>query len=434
MRKNSTSFRKTFFVLFLFTTFCNITKAQTTLAVGDIAFTGYVANAVGTETFSFVLLVPITTGTVINFTDNGWNGTALTTTEQSCTWTSGSALAAGKEITITGTSAGAATAAVFGGGTSGTVTGLLPSLATSGDQLIAYQGTLASPTIITGIHMNVYSTDLGQCANTTAAAWDPTCIVQNANSSRIPPTLTTGTNAVWIGTAGVGASEQDNAVFANLTGAPLTTAAQVRAAVNNPANWTSSSIAPPTITLPSGANFFGVLPVTLVSFTGKLNANKTATLQWEVADQLNMKEYIVERSADGNTFKEIGTVQANNYTSFTYNYIDNTLQAGTNYYRLKTLEVTGKATYSNVFLITIKSGSNIDISLFPNPVVGKLTIRQLGVFKTKTALLCNAQGITLKIINITTQDETVNMQPYPAGVYLLKVDDGTVYKLLKQNE
>ncbi|MES2772949.1 MAG: hypothetical protein V4722_02105 [Bacteroidota bacterium] len=52
-------------------------EAQTTLAVGDIAFTGYIAAdntlPIGTpDQFSFVLLVPISANTVILFTDNGW--------------------------------------------------------------------------------------------------------------------------------------------------------------------------------------------------------------------------------------------------------------------------------------------------------------------------------------------------------------------------
>ncbi|HEV7782833.1 MAG TPA: PKD-like domain-containing protein, partial [Chitinophagaceae bacterium] len=242
----------------------NSVKAQTTLVTGDIAFTGYHSGAVGTDAFSFVILVPITTNTVINFTDNGWlNPGIFRTGEQTVTWTASGPLVAGSEITIQGPSGGAATATLTGGGVTGACTGTMPSFSTSGDQLFAYQGTAAAPTFITGIQMNVYSTDVFDCGNTVAASWDPDCIdgvagtAGNTIFSKKPASLITGTNAIWIGTAGVGASEFDNAVFTGC-GLPLTTAAQVRAAVNNPANWTTSNGVPAT-PVPAGCNFMGAL-------------------------------------------------------------------------------------------------------------------------------------------------------------------------------
>ncbi len=44
----------------------------TTLASGDVAFTGYQATA--PDKISFVCLKPIDSGTVLTVTDNAWNG------------------------------------------------------------------------------------------------------------------------------------------------------------------------------------------------------------------------------------------------------------------------------------------------------------------------------------------------------------------------
>ena len=264
MKIFSTCLGKLLISAFLAITVSTTVKSQTTLVTGDIAFTGYHSGAVGTDAFSFVILVPTTTGTVINFTDNAWlNPGIFRSGEQTITWTSGSNLVAGTEITIQGPSAGAGTATVTGGGVNGVCAGTVPSLATSGDQIFAYQGTAASPTFISGIHMNQYSVDLSECGNTTAASWDPDCVdaaggtLGNTNFSKKPAVLTTGTNAIWIGTEGVGNTDVDNAVFTGC-GLPLTTAAQVRAAVNNPANWTTNNGTPAT-PLPSGCNFMGAL-------------------------------------------------------------------------------------------------------------------------------------------------------------------------------
>ena len=170
--------------------------AATTLNAGDIAFSAYASTSTP-DAFSFVLLRNIGPNTVINFTDNGYQGGVLTSAEQTVTWTSpASALTAGTEITISGL-----TATKSGGGAAGTVTGTALSLTASGDQVLAYRGTAASPTFISGIHMNVFSTTNGDPVSTTAAAWDGTAT--GTSASALPSGLTTGVNAIWIGTLDV---------------------------------------------------------------------------------------------------------------------------------------------------------------------------------------------------------------------------------------
>src|SRR4249919_3114894 len=96
----------------------------TVLTAGDIAIIHY--NSTGSDSFSFVFLRAVEIGTAVNFTDNGW-------------------LAAGGfrpgEGTVTYTAATAITA-----GTIVTLTGL--NLDDAGDQIIAYQGDPATPTIL----------------------------------------------------------------------------------------------------------------------------------------------------------------------------------------------------------------------------------------------------------------------------------------------
>ena len=71
---------------------------------GSIAFTGF--NADGTENLAFVVLEDIPAGTVINFTDNAWNGTAFNTGESVWSWTATGDIAAGSVVTIDGLAAG----------------------------------------------------------------------------------------------------------------------------------------------------------------------------------------------------------------------------------------------------------------------------------------------------------------------------------------
>jgi hypothetical protein len=194
-----------------------------------------------------------------------------------------------------------------------------------------------------------------------------------------------------------------------------------------------------TITLTGGCNggstggqiiVIPTFPVTLTSFTGKLNSDKTVTLQWKVEAQQDIQQYIVEESSDGIIYRQLGLVPASNSTVNTYSYIDGQVATGYNYYRLKIVELSGKITYSNIVLVNLKAG--ITVMLYPNPVTGQLTIQQFGTIQNKTAVLSDGQGKILQQIKLTSLQQQVNMETYSSGVYIVKMEDGTVFKVIKQ--
>ncbi|MEZ4800160.1 MAG: hypothetical protein R2809_10375 [Flavobacteriales bacterium] len=76
--------------------------AQTTLSPGDLVVIAY--NFDNSDQFVFVPLVDLESGTVIKFTDNGWNGTSLTTSEGTYTWTASAPVAKGTKISVLPTS------------------------------------------------------------------------------------------------------------------------------------------------------------------------------------------------------------------------------------------------------------------------------------------------------------------------------------------
>lgn len=207
---------------------CQAAPART-LRAGDIAFTGYQSDT--PDWFSFVLLTDVASGAMIQFTDNGWFAVGgFRSTEGIIEWTATSDMAAGTVVTITNNVADA-------GNTAGSI-----ALATSGDQILAYQGTSTSPVFIAAIQMN--------------GGWDVDAI--NSNTSAIPTGLIDGVNAISI------APEVDNGEYnCSVTSG----ASAVRAAVNNPGNWNVSN----TAITPSGCSFSissnATIPV-LVSGTG----------------------------------------------------------------------------------------------------------------------------------------------------------------------
>jgi Secretion system C-terminal sorting domain len=420
MKKIYTYFKK-IFLLALLTTCFHTTKAQV-LNAGDIAFTGYICNATGTDAFSFVLLVNIPAGTQIFFTNNGFNGNtnALQVDQQTITWTAGSALVAGREIRISGTSLGAGGTAIVSGSNinAGTVTGTFLSLPTSGDQITAYR-TSPSLAYIAAIHMNAYATP-GNCGNTTAATWDPLCITYpNQNASQLPTGLTNGTNAVWI------TPEQDNAVFQNLTNLPLATPAQVRAAVNNVANWTSNSILPGNageVIIPSGYPFLAsIFPLNLLSFTGS-NNNSFIGLNWQTSFEENDRGYFdVEKSTDGINFTPITRVQAQGYSTINnkYNHKDYNPVNGANFYRLKIFEANGATKYSSIVKVLYgKNGKALQVT--PNPANAELTVSTTANLFTTVTITDNMGRIVLTE-RLMSNNQKVDVQNLPVGQYTISL-------------
>ncbi len=110
-----------------------------------------------------------------------------------------------------------------------------------------------------------------------------------------------------------------------------------------------------------------LLPVGLTSFNGT-QANDHINLNWLVATESELANYIVERSTDGLHFIEVGTVLALNQNNAAYSFIDNVgAVAGTVYYRLKAIEKNGNNKVSAIISFKLSRLGIMAMSLYPNP-------------------------------------------------------------------
>lgn len=116
------------------------------------------------------------------------------------------------------------------------------------------------------------------------------------------------------------------------------------------------------------------VPVRFISIQAEEQGN-IVLVRWEVADELNVKEYIVERSYNGQDFVTAGTV------SFKYNpgtvnqYIlqDNDVdQTGKIFYRIRQVDHDLNMHYSTTVYISGTEASSVKV--YPNPVSGILNI------------------------------------------------------------
>jgi hypothetical protein len=165
-----------------------------------------------------------------------------------------------------------------------------------------------------------------------------------------------------------------------------------------------------------------VLPVTLVSFTGRVNADATIKLQWTVAQQQGIDRYIVERSANGTEFNSIGTVTANSLRDYNYTFTDAAPLNGKNYYRLKIMEA-GRSRYSDVVELSTRVKSLL--SVYPVPAKDVITLER-GNSDISDATISDMQGRVVMRLRLVQQKQQVNIRSLLPGMYILRSGDESV--------
>ena len=193
---------------------------------------------------------------------------------------------------------------------------------------------------------------------------------------------------------------------------------------------TISSSGTGAITL-SGSNIGStiVLPLNLISFSGS-KQNNNALLQWTTANERNVRQFELQRSDNGQTFTTIGTVAPGNTS---YSFTDANVFSNKNlvFYRLKSIDVDGRFTYSNIIKLNAQSGSILTVS--PNPVSNVVSIN--GLKQKGDLLLYNAEGKLLQQKIVSAQTTTIDMSRYSKGIYLLQyktINEVVNQKIIKQ--
>ncbi len=171
------------------------------------------------------------------------------------------------------------------------------------------------------------------------------------------------------------------------------------------------------------------LPLTLLSFGGSRSGSDNY-LQWQTANEVNTKKFIVEKSSTGNSFTGIATVAAQGTGNSNYTYIDNAKQTGVVYYRLKMVDADNRFTYSSI--IKIANQAINTLAVFPNPAKDYINVTVNNSMINKQIILTNLQGAQLQRIKINSQSFTINMSNYPGGIYLLKIENLEVMKIVKE--
>ena len=120
----------------------------------------------------------------------------------------------------------------------------------------------------------------------------------------------------------------------------------------------------------------GPLPVSITSVKA-YQQNTNIAVEWKVSNQINIRQYEVEKSANGLNFDKVATQIATgaNGSDANYNWLDLNAMVGDNFYRIRSVGIGNDIKYSKVVRVTIEKGNPV-ITVYPNPVTKKsLTVQ-----------------------------------------------------------
>ena len=182
------------------------------------------------------------------------------------------------------------------------------------------------------------------------------------------------------------------------------------------------------------SGFFGkttaaVLPVKWLSVTGNVASSGNATINWLVAEQ-NVANYEVQKSTDGHSFLNIGTVASKGNGQNNYSFTDATYLKGIGYYRIRQIDVDGRSSLSAI----VKLGGTNEkaVSVYPVPARTTVVVTVPQTLVTTNATLFDNTGKQIRTILLTNTASTIDVSDLPSGIYVLRFTNGSTSKLVKE--
>ncbi len=170
------------------------------------------------------------------------------------------------------------------------------------------------------------------------------------------------------------------------------------------------------------------LPVTLTDFKVQ-RSGVSNTLTWKTSQELNSNYFSIQRSNDGANFTEIGQVKASgkSETVKNYSFADPTPKKGTNYYRIKMVDLDNSGKFSDIR--NVRNDALLVFSIYPNPVRDNLTLEWNSESVGKAAIsVTDMAGRTFynKESDVTNGNNkiTIDAAKFAKGIYNIKVTTG----------
>lgn len=162
-----------------------------------------------------------------------------------------------------------------------------------------------------------------------------------------------------------------------------------------------------------------------------VSAERKVILNWVTSAEAGNSYFDIERSADGIHYLKIGQTPGSGTTDQVqhYQFADPMPLPGKSYYRLREVDIDGKASYSYVVMMDYAIQTDQLMRLYPNPLSG--TLLHLNIYSAKEGeqelKLFNQAGLLMRVIKVNciagTQVIEFNTGLLPAGIYTIRLQN-----------
>ncbi|MBY0424209.1 MAG: T9SS type A sorting domain-containing protein, partial [Cytophagales bacterium] len=170
-----------------------------------------------------------------------------------------------------------------------------------------------------------------------------------------------------------------------------------------------------------------------LNFEVKKLEGKKVRLNWSMANQDKYQQVTPEFSLDGKNWKALpkSISSAKESISNQHFYTHENPESGTNYYRLKMIEVDGSVWYSEIHSVDVFFWGE-GFSLFPNPAEGQVFVRLNGMKSNSINIrLVDIHG--QEIVGKTSEEQLeLDISSLPAGMYMVELRDLESQKLYRE--
>lgn len=168
-----------------------------------------------------------------------------------------------------------------------------------------------------------------------------------------------------------------------------------------------------------------VLPLDLLSFNGT-NKGEYNQLNWITDNEVNFSHFELEKSRDGYNYETLTNIPSNGLSNVrnSYSFNDNN-PSQINYYRLKSIDLDGSYSYSNVIVIETKLETNIG-TLYPNPTsdIIKYSFNSETNEKLEIKVLDVVGKVVLRVeteLEVGNNTIPISLSELPSGTYTIQI-------------